>query len=116
MAGGVSGHDVDGDLECSEEPQDYISTEHVSLTKELQQQQALAIEELGNIMTELEIEDEGFDRTDLLSVIRHLQKALKNSKLKPIKSDLTEDEFISADLIDIDGISDERLKLEVNSR
>ena len=113
MAGGVSGHDVDGDLECSE---DYISTEHVSLTKELQQQQALAIEELGNIMTELEIEDEGFDRTDLLSVIRHLQKALKNSKLKPIKSDLTEDEFISADLIDIDGISDERLKLEVNSR
>ena len=94
---------------------DFISTEHVSLTKELQQEKSLAIQELGEIVKELEIEDESYERSDLLSVIRHLKKTLKNYQQKPLNSNLSEDDF-SADLLDVANITDEKLKFEVISR
>ena len=48
--------DIDDDQDS-----DFISTEHVSLTKELQEQQAKAVEELENILREFEMSD-GMER------------------------------------------------------
>ena len=100
-------------VRCEEEDNDdFISTEHVSLTKELQQEKSAATQELGEIVKELEIEEGSYDRSDLLSVIQHLHRTLKNYKLKPLNSDLAEDDF-SADLLDVANITDEKLKFEV---
>ena len=100
-------------VRCEEEDNDdFISTEHVSLTKELQQEKSAATQELGEIVKELEIEEGSYDRSDLLSVIKHLHRTLKNYKLKPLNSDLAEDDF-SADLLDVANITDEKLKFEV---
>ena len=42
-------------VRCEEEDNDdFISTEHVSLTKELQQEKSAATQELGEIVKELE--------------------------------------------------------------
>ena len=42
----------DDDHQDIDDDSDFISTEHVSLTKELQQQQSRAVEELENILGE----------------------------------------------------------------
>ena len=104
------------ELEDDEDHQDFISTEHVSLTEELQQKQSSAIQELGNILAEFQIgndETESCDRSDLLSMIKHLHRTLRHSKLKPLNSDFTEDDNLSADIVDVDNITDEKLKIEV---
>ena len=110
--------DVEDDLDS-----DFISTEHVSLTKELQQQQSKAVEELNTILGEFELSDEeegqSYDRTDLLSVIHHLHSTVISYKLRTTQShnhhdqeDEEEEENV-ADMIDVDNITDEKLKLEV---
>ena len=112
----------DDDHQDIDDDSDFISTEHVSLTKELQQQQSKAVEELENILGEFELtsgETENYDRTDLLSLIHHLHRTVKDYKLrthKPHHEKLEEEEEEDTErvnMIDVDSISDEKLKLEV---
>ena len=113
-------HHHDDDIE-DDQDSGFISTEHVSLTQELQQQQSQAVEELENILGEFELSDGeagSYDRTDLLSVIQHLHRTLNNYKLRSNKPHHEEEEEDSeraeeVDMIDVDNITDEKLKLEV---
>ena len=119
---GEDDHYHHDDIE-DDQDSDFISTEHVSLTKELQEKQSKAVEELENILGEFELSDgvtESYDRTDLLSVICHLHRTVNNYKLRTSKAHQEEEEegedserAEKVVMIDVDNISDEKLKLEV---
>ena len=119
---GEDDHYYHDDIE-DDQDSDFISTEHVSLTKELQEQQSKAVEELEIILGEFELSDavtDSYDRTDLLSVIRHLHRTVNNYKLRTSKPHHEEKEegedserTEETGMIDVDNIADEKLKLEV---
>ena len=119
---GEDDHYHHDDIE-DDQDSDFISTEHVSLTKELQEKQSKAVEELENILGEFELSDavtDSYDRTDLLSVIRHLHRTVNNYKLRTSKPHHEEkgegedsERAKEVVMIDVDNISDEKLKLEV---
>ena len=116
---GEDDHYHHDDIE-DDQDSDFISTEHVSLTKELQEKQSKAVEELEIILGEFELSDavtDSYDRTDLLSVVRHLHRTLNNYKLRTSKSHHEEKEegedserAEKAGMIDVDNISDELMQ------
>ena len=122
----VLAEDHHDDIE-EDQDSDFISTEHVSLTQELQQQQAKALVELENILGEFELSDEegeSYDRTDLLSVIQHLHRTVNKYKLRTPQShhdhhkeeEEESDRAEEVNMIDVDNITDEKLKLEAELR